>query len=68
MNTNIRCLKAACDATGTPYELRHHSGNLLQVHSGERTHLFANWSTPFNLHSSANMSADKEYSLSLIHI
>ncbi len=67
MNTNISCLKAACEATETPYQVRHHSGNLMQVSRGQRSHLFVNLSTPLNPHSSTKMSTDKEYCYQLCH-
>lgn len=67
MNTNISCLKAACKATGTPYQVRHHSGNLVQVSLGGRAHIFVNWATPLNPHASTTLSADKEYCYELCH-
>lgn len=67
MNPNIRCLVDACESTGTPYELLHHSGNLLQVSTDGFTHLFVNLSTPLNLHSMAKLSQDKEYCYQLCH-
>lgn len=67
MNTNMSCLKAACEATGTPYQVRHHSGNLMQVSLGERSHIFVNLTTPLNSHSSTKLSEDKEYCYELCH-
>ncbi len=67
MNTNIRCLIAACEATETPYEVRHHAGNLLQVSTGGSKHVFVNLTTPLNLHSMAKLSQDKEFCYQLCH-
>ncbi len=67
MNTNISCLKAACEATETPYHVRHHSGNLIQVSLGGHSHIFVNLATPLNPHSSTKLSADKEYCYELCH-
>lgn len=67
MNTNIHCLTMACEATGRPYQVLHHSGNLLQVSAGGRAHLFVNFSTPLNLHAVAKLTQDKEYCYQLCH-
>jgi glutathione synthase/RimK-type ligase-like ATP-grasp enzyme len=67
MNPNLTHLVQACDALGVAYTIHHSSGNLIEVNHDGQTHLFVNWTTPFNSHAIAKLCTDKEYFYRITH-
>lgn len=67
MNPNLTQLVQACDELGIVYTIHHSSGNLIEVSKSGQTHLFVNWTTPFNSHAIAKLCTDKEYFYRIIH-
>ncbi|MDZ4719550.1 MAG: hypothetical protein SH847_13935 [Roseiflexaceae bacterium] len=67
MNPNLTQLVQACDTLGISYTIYHSSGNLIEVSHANQTHLFVNWTTPFNSHAIAKLCTDKEYFYRIVH-
>jgi hypothetical protein len=66
MLTNIEILLAACQELNIPYEILHHSQNLIRIkHRGEN-YYFVNYMMPFNSASIAKIFKDKEYTYQLL--
>ena len=67
MLTNIEILLAACEELNIPYEILHHSRNLIRIkHRGEN-YYFVNYMMPFNSASIAQIFKDKEYTYQLLN-
>jgi glutathione synthase/RimK-type ligase-like ATP-grasp enzyme len=67
MLTNIEILLAACDELNIPYEILHHSQNLIKIKHGGEDYFFVNYMTPFNSASIAHILKDKEYTYQLLN-
>lgn len=67
MLTNIEILLAACDELKIPYEILHHSQNLIRIKHGGEDYFFVNYMTPFNSASIAQILKDKEYAYQLLN-
>jgi glutathione synthase/RimK-type ligase-like ATP-grasp enzyme len=67
MLTNIEILLAACDELNIPYEILHHSQNLIRIKHGDEDYFFVNYMTPFNSGSITQILKDKEYSYQLLN-
>ncbi|MEG3840000.1 YheC/YheD family protein [Microcoleus sp. herbarium14] len=67
MLTNIEILLAACDELNIPYEILHHSQNLIKIKHGGEDYFFVNYMTPFNSASIAQILKDKEYTYQLLN-
>jgi len=67
MLTNIEILLAACEELNIPYEILHHSQNLIRIkHRGEN-YYFGNYMMPFNSASIAQIFKDKEYTYQVLN-
>lgn len=67
MLTNIEILLAACEELNIPYEILHHSQNLIRIkHRGEN-YYFVNYMMPFNSASIAKVFKDKEYTYQILN-
>lgn len=67
MLTNIEILLAACRELNIPYEILHHSQNLIRIKHGGEDYFFVNYMTPFNSASVAQILKDKEYTYQLLN-
>jgi len=67
MLTNIEILLAACEELNIPYEILHHSQNLIRLKQGGEEYYFVNYMTPFNSASVAEIFKDKEYTYQLLN-
>jgi hypothetical protein len=61
MNRNIKCLIQACNQKKIKYIQHHKSNNLLEIIINKKVFLFANLSTPINMHSIVHLQQDKDY-------
>lgn len=66
MLTNINLVLAACQELNIPYEILHHSQNLVRIKKADRDYYFVNYMTPFNSASLAQIFKDKEYTYQLL--
>ncbi|MEG4573385.1 alpha-L-glutamate ligase [Microcoleus sp. N3A4] len=66
MLTNIEILLAACEELNIPYEILHHSQNLIRIKHREENYYFVNYMMPFNSASIAQIFKDKEYTYQLL--
>jgi glutathione synthase/RimK-type ligase-like ATP-grasp enzyme len=67
MLTNIEILLAACRELNIPYEILHHSQNLIRIKHGGENYFFVNYMTPFNSASIAQILKDKEYTYQILN-
>jgi glutathione synthase/RimK-type ligase-like ATP-grasp enzyme len=67
MLTNIEILLAACRELNIPYEILHHSQNLIRIKYGGEDYFFVNYMTPFNSGSITQILKDKEYTYQLLN-
>jgi len=66
MLTNIQILLEACRELNIPYEILHHSQNLIRIKHGGQDYYFVNYMMPFNSASIAHIFKDKEYTYQLL--
>jgi len=66
MLTNIQILLEACRELNIPYEILHHSQNLIRIKDGGQDYYFVNYMMPFNSASIAQIFKDKEYTYQLL--
>jgi glutathione synthase/RimK-type ligase-like ATP-grasp enzyme len=67
MLTNIEILLAACRELNIPYEILHHSQNLIKIKYGGEDYFFVNYMMPFNSASVAQILKDKEYTYQILN-
>ena len=67
MLTNISLVLEACQELNIPYEILHHSQNLIRIKHGGEDYFFVNYMMPFSSASVAQILKDKEYTYQLLN-
>ncbi|NJK67460.1 MAG: alpha-L-glutamate ligase [Microcoleus sp. CSU_2_2] len=67
MLTNMSLVLEACQELNIPYEILHHSQNLIRIKHGGENYFFVNYMTPFNSGSITQILKDKEYTYQLLN-